>query len=177
MSRLPRTWGRVLVACAALAAILPGSGAAQLTPEQSSGWRAVEIGARVGYDNVQREEVVGGLLRIPILPNGTVELVPNMDVTFLRGLKEYQWNAEAIYLWLSQDGGLYAGGGIGLRNTIPPGNAEGERENVTTFSLVLGLKITTLERVNPMLEFRRVFADDLAIDPQLFALGVTVEIW
>lgn len=136
---------------------------------------------RVGYDNVQRQEVVGALLRIPILPNGSIELVPNADVTFLRGLKEYQLNAEAVYLWLSDDGGLYAGGGIGFRNTIPPIDPSlgppGGREYITTFGIVVGLKLTGLERVNPMVEFRRVFASDLAIDPQLFSIGVTLELW
>lgn len=177
MSRRMPTGVRSLAVCAALAALLPGAAAAQLGPGQRTGWPPAEIGVRVGFDNVQRQEVLGALVRIPILRNGSVELVPNADVTFLRGIKEYQLNAEAVYLWLSDDGGLYAGGGIGLRNTIPPTIPPGGRETITTFSLVVGLKLTGLERVNPMVEFRRVFASDLAVDPQLISIGVTLELW
>lgn len=177
MTRRRRCRGCLLVAGTALAAVAPASAASQLRPEQETGWRAVEIGVRVGYDNALREELVGGLLRIPILPNGSIELVPSADVTFLSGLKEYQLNAEAIYLWLSPDGGLYAGGGFGFRNTIPPESPEGAREYITTYSLVVGLKLTNLPRVNPMLEFRRVFASDLEVDPQHFVIGLTVELW
>ena len=175
-------FARVAAAAASLtlaAAATPRSAAAQLGPqEESAGWPAVEIGARAGYDNVQRQEVLGALLRIPVLPNGTVELVPSGDVTFLRGLKEYQLNVEAVYLLLAaDDGGLYLGGGMGLRNTIPSTNLTGGRDSFTTWSIVVGIKLMNLERVNPMLEFRRIFAGELAVDPQMLSIGVTFELW
>ena len=165
---------------AALTAVAPGSAAAQLAPQpqtQRTGWPAVEIGVRVGYDNIQRQEVVGALLRVPILPNGTIELLPSADVTFLRGLREYQFNADAVYLLAASDGGIYAGGGVGFRSTFPPANPSGGRETLTTFAVVVGLKLTNLSRVNPMFEFRRIFASELAVDPQLLSIGVTFELW
>jgi hypothetical protein len=169
--------GRV-VACVALGTLGPEAAAAQLAPRpQQGGWPPVEIGARVGYDNVQRQEVVGMLLRIPVLPNRTIELVPSADVTFLRGFKEYQFNADAVYVFAAADGGLYAGGGIGLRSTFPPVNPPQGRQTITTFAVVAGLKLTNLNRVNPMIEFRRIFASELVVDPQLFSIGVTFELW
>ena len=185
-SRRRRVGSRHRAACAAcvacagtlLGALAPASLAAQLAPrQQSTGWPPVEIGVRVGYDNMQRQEVLGALLRIPVLPNRSVELVPNADVTFLRGLKEYQLNAEAVYLLTASEGGIYLGGGIGFRNTIPPLDPAAGRQTLTTWSIVVGVKLTGLERVNPMLEFRRIFAGDLEVDPQLLSLGVTFELW
>jgi hypothetical protein len=160
-----------------VAALGPTAVAGQGGPrEQPTGWPAVEIGARVGYDNIQRQEVLGALLRIPVLPNGSLELLPSADVTFLRGLKEYQLNGEAAYLLAGREGGIYAGGGIGFRNTIPPAEPERGRQMLTTWSIVVGLKLS-VERVNPMIEFRRIFASELAVDPQLLSIGVTFELW
>ncbi len=143
----------------------------------SSGWPAVELGARVGYDNQQRQEVVGALLRVPVLRDGSIELLPNADVTFLRGLKEYQVNLEAVYLLAGRQGGPYLGGGVGFRSTIPPNDPTAGRQTYTTFGLVVGLKFGTLDRVRPFLEFRRVFVSELAVDPQLLSFGATLVLW
>jgi hypothetical protein len=131
----------------------------------------------VGYDNTQRQEVVGTLLRIPILASGRVELLPNADVTFLRGLKEYQVNFEAVYLVAGGEGGLYAGGGMGFRSTIVPADPDAGRQTLRTLSIVFGLKLGGASRLKPLLEFRRLFPDELAIDPQQVSLGVTVALW
>ena len=165
-----------------VAALLPALAAApvgaQLGPNQATtGWPGVEVGARVGFDNSQRQEVAGALLRIPVLRSGRVELLPNADVTFLRGLKEYQVNAEAVYVSGGREGGLYAGGGIGSRSTILPSDPAAGRQRIRTYSLVLGAKLSSLGRVHPLLEFRRVFASRLAVDPQQITLGVTISIW
>ncbi|HSH75496.1 MAG TPA: hypothetical protein VLA09_07435 [Longimicrobiales bacterium] len=149
---------------------LPGPGA-------TDGWPAVEVGARVGYDSKQRQEVVGAMLRIPILPNARVELVPNADVTFFPNLKEYQVNFEAVYVVGGREGGLYAGGGVGFRNAIMPLDAEAGRQNLRTYSVVVGVKLGGVSRVNPLIEFRRVFPDGFELDPQLVSLGVTLALW
>lgn len=166
------------VAAAALATtVVPIAAAAQLGAQAEQGWPGVEVGARVGYDNAQRQEVVGALLRIPILRNGTLELLPNADVTFLEGVKEYQLNAEAVYLFTGGDGGLYAGGGVGLRDALSRSDPGGPRETITTFSMVVGLKFSGFERIHPLLEFRRVFASQFVVDPQMLSLGVTFVLW
>jgi hypothetical protein len=164
-----------LTVCASTFA--PAGAAAQLPPQAGpSGWPAVEIGARVGWDNSQRQEVVGAVVRVPILRNGSVELLPNADVTFLRGVKEYQLNAEAVYVLTEGDGGIYAGGGVGLRDAVSRSDPTA-RETITTFSIVVGIKFSGLERINPLLEFRRVFASELVVDPQMISIGVTFELW
>jgi hypothetical protein len=167
-----------LAACA-IAVLLPASASGQLRPQPGTrpGWPPVEIGIRVGYDNLQHEELVGALLRVPVLPNGSVELMPNADVTFLRGLKEYQLNLEAVYLLTAGEGGFYLGGGMGFRSTILPEDLTAGRQTITTWSLVLGLKLAAFERVNPMIEFRRIFASELVVDPQPISLGVSLELW
>ena len=164
-------------AVAALLAALPAHAQPRPPGGSAQGWPAVEIGARAGFDNQQRQEVLGALLRIPVLRNGHVELLPNADVTFLRGLKEYQLNLEAAYLLAGREGGPYLGGGVGFRNTIPPNDPTAERQTLTTFGLVVGIKFGGLGRVRPFLEFRRVFASDLAVDPQLLSFGVTFALW
>ncbi|MEX2049586.1 MAG: hypothetical protein WEB90_08425 [Gemmatimonadota bacterium] len=167
-----------LVAAATLAA--PAAASAQLARlpgDSAGGWPAIEIGIRAGYDNGLREELVGALLRVPVLPSGRVELMPNMDVTFLRGLKEYQYNLDAVYLTVPGEGGLYAGGGIGLRSTILPSDPAAGRQTITTWNLVIGAKFEMGERLNPMVEFRRAFTSDLAVDPQQISLGATIELW
>jgi hypothetical protein len=172
-----RRLGPAVLAGALAWAIVPTVAGAQLRPQaEQGGWPAVEIGARVGYDNSQRQEVVGALVRIPILRNGSVELVPNADVTFLRGVKEYQLNGEAVYVLTEGDGGIYAGGGVGLRDAVSRSDPSA-RETITTFSIVVGIKFSGLERVNPLLEFRRIFASELVVDPQMLSIGVTLELW
>jgi len=172
----PRARGS-MVAAALAVALVPIAAAGQLSRPAEQGWPAVEIGARVGYDNAQRQEVVGALLRIPILRNGTIELLPNADVTFLEGVKEYQLNAEAVYLLTGGDGGFYVGGGVGLRDAISRSDPGGARETLTTFSVVVGLKLSGLGRIHPLLEFRRVFASEFVVDPQMLSLGVTFALW
>jgi len=176
LSARRRVAGGAAWALLALAAA-PAVGTAQAAPGEESGWPALEAGARVGLTNIQQDFVLGALLRVPVWRTGHVELLPSADITFLGPIDEYQLNLEAVYLLLGRDGGPYLGGGIGMRNTIPPASATGNREMLTTYNVVVGLKLTGLGRVNPLFEFRRAFAPDLAVDPQLLSLGATVMLW
>ncbi|SVB96625.1 uncharacterized protein METZ01_LOCUS249479, partial [marine metagenome] len=81
----------------------------------AQGWEPISIGVHAGYDNRNQQEMLGAQLRIPVLPSGRVELITNTDVTFLKSLKEYQTNFEAVYMLTPGRGGFYGGGGIGLR--------------------------------------------------------------
>jgi hypothetical protein len=168
------------VVCAALLvdAAAPAGVAAQVGPDaDEGGWPGAKVGVRVGYDNGQRQEVVGALLRIPILRNGSVEILPSGDVTFLRGVREYQLNAEAVYMLSEGGGGIYAGGGVGLRDAVSRSDPSQGRETITTFSVVVGIEFSGLDRIHPFLEFRRIFASELVVDPQLLSLGVSVSLW
>jgi hypothetical protein len=180
MIRKKKTWPGAALALAALALAPPATASAQLARlpgDSGTGWPAMEAGLRAGYDNGVREEFAGALLRIPLLRSGRVELMPNMDVTFYRALKEYQYNLEAIYLSVPRTGGLYAGGGVGFRNTILPSDPAAGRQTITTWNIVLGAKFGGEDRLHPMLEFRRIFTSDLAVDPQQVSLGATLTLW
>ena len=156
---------------------LPATAAAQRPSGSSPGWLPAQAGLHMGYDNNANATVVGAQLRVPVIPTGHVELLPSSDVTFLPGLKEYQLNADAVFVTGGRSGGLYGGGGLALRNSIFTGG--GERETRSGANVVVGL--TTRGRLGgvPMgiqLEGRWVFLD-AEFDPRLFTFGVNLPLW
>ena len=151
-----------------------GSGPGRAAP---AGWAPAAVGVRVGFDNAQSEPTVGALVRIPVLPNGSVELVPNVDVTFLPGFKAYQFNFEAVYLTEGRAGGFYLGGGPGFRNSVFGPDPSAPRRNERTFSLVVGVRLGGLDRFRPELETRWILQDEQARDPRLVAVGVSMALW
>jgi len=142
-----------------------------------AGWAPVAVGARVGFDNAQSEPMVGALVRIPVLPSGAVELLPNVDVTFRPGFKEYQFNFEAVYVLGGRRGGLYFGGGAGFRNSVFSPDPTVPRRNEGTYSIVAGVRIGNLGRIRPEIESRWIFQDALIRDPRLVAFGVSLALW
>jgi hypothetical protein len=154
--------------------------AAQARPggqqEASSGWAPPSLGLRVGYDNQERRNLVGAQVRLPVLPGGQVELMPNMDITFLLlGEKVYQYNIEAVYVWDGRAGGLYGGGGLGIRNALF-GNAQGHTTELG-FTAVIGFRLVGLGIIVPQLEYRGVFISAAPINYQQLTLGVNVALW
>lgn len=143
----------------------------------SGGWAPIGIGFRIGRDSALHYNVVGGQVRIPVVPNGALELMPNMDVTFARGEKEYQYNLELVYMVGGDVGGLYGGGGIGFRRARFGPDPAVPRETVRGYTGVLGLKITGLGRVAPQIEWRWVWVHKEDINPQQVTLGVTFALW
>jgi hypothetical protein len=140
-------------------------------------WAPPGVGARVGFDNAQSRPMLGAMVRLPVLPSGAVELLPNADVTFLPGLKQYQVNLELVYLLDGRRGGFYGGGGIGLRNSIFGPDATAGREYKRTYSLVFGIRFGGLGRIRPELETRWIFLDQQVRDPRLITFGATVALW
>ena len=161
--------------------LLPGTLHAQFQQGGQAGanpgWAPASVGVRVGFDNAQSRPMLGAMLRIPVLPNGTVELLPNADVTFLPGLKQYQFNLELVYVLDGRRGGFYAGGGIGLRNSIFGPDPAAARENEQTYSLVIGIRFGAIGRIRPELETRWIFVDQQVRDPRLVTFGATVALW
>lgn len=152
---------------------LPAGAAAQ----SGSGWSPAQVGLRVGYDNNANATVVGAQLRLPVLPAGWLELVPSGDVTFLPGLKEYQFNGDAVFVLGGRRGGLYGGGGVAVRSSVF--DADGDRETRTGTNLVVGLTTRALLADVPLgvqIEARWVFLD-ADFDPRLFSFGVNVPLW
>ena len=141
------------------------------------GWEPISIGVHAGYDSRSRQEVLGAQLRIPVLPSGRVELITNTDVTFLKGLNEYQTTIEAVYMLTPGEGGFYAGGGIGVRNTTLGTDLNDPRKTLQTFSLVTGAVLGSIGRIRPQLELRWIFIDETTVDPQHFTLGASFTLW
>lgn len=140
-----------------------------------AGWAPPSVGVRFGWDNKQRNEVLGAAVRLPILPSGQVELMGGTEVTFLRNLTEYEFNAEAVYVQGGRAGGVYGGGGLGLRNTIYPGSVE--RRTELGFTLVVGVRLTGLGILVPQVESRWIFIDDAPFTFQTLTLGVNLAFW
>lgn len=138
-------------------------------------WAPPSLGIRGGYDNKQQSWMLGAQLRLPILPGGQVELMPNADVTFLTGLKEYQYNLEAVYVLDGRAGGLYLGGGVGLRSTIFETGSG--RETKPGFTVVGGFRIVGLGLIVPQLEYRFVSINAAPINYQQVTLGVNLSLW
>jgi hypothetical protein len=149
---------------------LPGAGASQ-------GWAPVMVGIRFGFQNRTSSSILGAQVHIPILPSGLVEVMPNADMTFLRGYKDYEYSVDALWLSGGRHGGLYAGAGPAVRSGIFDGNV-GQREHRTGWDIVLGLK-TMPGRGIPVgiqLEERWIFMR-LPINPSVLTFGVNVPLW
>jgi len=162
---------------ALLCLVLPGTVAAQGPAGTGGGWNPIQVGARAGYDNNANATVLGAQLRIPVVPRGWLELMPSGDITFLTGLKEYQFNADAVVLLGGPRGGLYGGGGLALRNTIFAGRDE--RETRAGANVVVGLSTRAQMGDVPLgvqIEARWVFLD-AEFDPRVFTFGVNLPLW
>jgi hypothetical protein len=173
-----------LVLALALSLAAPVALAAQAGPggqdEFPGPWAPPQIGVRGGYDNQQRRWVLGGQLRLPVVPQGQVELMPSVDVTFARGLKEYQYNLELVYVLDGRSGGIYGGGGVGWRNTVfneDPTDPTVLRETHAGFTAVLGIRIVELGVVVPQIEYRGVFIGAAPVNYQQLTLGVNLALW
>lgn len=140
-------------------------------------WPAAQAGLRFGYDQSARGEVAGAQLRIPVLRNGRVELVPNADVTFLSRLKEYGVNVDAVYVTGGARGGLYLGGGVAFRNSVFGPDPQGARETDTGFGIVLGAKAGGPSGIGTQLEFRWIFLPDRDYEPRAITVGLNVPLW
>ncbi|HSG49332.1 MAG TPA: hypothetical protein VLA43_16035, partial [Longimicrobiales bacterium] len=105
------------------------------------GWPPASAGFRAGYDYNSTGSVVGLQLRLPVLPSGFVEVVPNGEMTFLTGLREVQGGVDVVFVSGGRRGGLYAGGGVGWRNTLYEGP---ERETRLAPTLVAGARSSAL---------------------------------
>jgi hypothetical protein len=149
-----------------------GAGAGEAT-----GWAPIAVGAKVGFDNAQSAPMVGALVRIPVIPSGSIEFMPNADVTFLDGFEIYQLNLEAVYLSQGRRGGFYSGGGIGFRNGIFSANPSDPRTTERVYSIVLGARFGGLGRVRPELEIRFILQDEQIRDPRTAMFGASVALW
>lgn len=141
-----------------------------------TGWAPIQVGIHAGYDYKSTGELLGGQVRIPILPSGLVEVMPSADVTFLTGLKEYEYNLDAVAVSGGRRGGLYVGGGVAWRNTIYDDGAG--RETRSGGTAVVGLKTNAVAGpgINVQIEMRWIFIRG-PLKPRLLTFGVNVPLW
>jgi hypothetical protein len=168
---------QVALVLTALAFTIPSNAEAQRRGrddgEDKLPWPSVMAGVTIGYDDRSAAELLGAQLRLPVLRNGMVELVPSVSATFANGLKEYQYNADLVFVTRGRSGGLYVGGGIAQRNTILTDNPDATRETLTGYNLVAGLKGGgNGELLGVQIESRWSFFDELPFDPRAMTLGV-----
>lgn len=159
-----------------LTLVMIPSGAKAQFPGSSLGWAPAMVGFRFGNQQRTGHWTLGGQLRIPVLPSGLVELMPNADITFLHGSKEYEYSADVSWVSGGRRGGLYLGAGPAMRNAVFDESVG--RETRTGWDIVAGLK-TMPGRGIPFgiqLEERWVFMR-MPINPRVLSLGINVPLW
>ena len=103
----------------------------------TSGARGVFVGAHAGFDMKNDAIVVGAQSHLIADPWGRIDVIPNMDVTFISGITEYQFNAEAAAVVIP---GLYVGGGAAFRNTVYEDSPGADRETRRGYTLFVGIR-------------------------------------
>ncbi len=168
----------LLTLCVTLA---PGPARAQIFAQPSptgsgQGWAPGWAGIRAGWDYHNQATVLGSQLRIPVLPSGHVELVPNGEITFLNGLREYQGGVDAVVVSGGRQGGIYAGVGLAWRSTV--WDMGSPRETRSTSVTVAGVRSGTLGGApfGTQLEMRWTWLDG-PFRPRVLTLGINFPLW
>lgn len=128
--------------------------------------QAVMVGARVGVDYFNDAFVMGAQSHLILDPWGVVDLMPNAEVAFFRGTRDWQLNADVAILPVR---GFYGGGGAAFRNSVYDFEV-GERETRTGYSFFLGLLVPPGRRsIATQVELRWSFIDDK--EPRSVTIG------
>ncbi len=158
--------------------VAPAPVEAQQTAGGTPGpWPPISAGIHFGYDQSANGEVVGAHVRIPVLRNGAIEIVPNANVTFLSRLREHGVHLDAVYVRGGSEGGPYVGGGLALRNSIFGLDPTERRTTEAGYDLVVGLKSGNASRIGTQVEFRWIFLPGVNYDPRIVTLGVSLPLW
>jgi hypothetical protein len=145
--------------------------------EEGPPWAPVTVGARFGWDQAASGQVLGAQVRIPVVRSGVVEVVPTAEMIFLTGTKEYQYNLEAAYVSGGTRGGLFAGGGIGWRDSVFGAlDLDDPREWYFGWIATVGAK-GGLGRLQFELALRWAFLNDTDYRPNSATLGLNYPLW
>jgi hypothetical protein len=145
-------------------------------PASGGGWAPGWAGIRAGWDYNAQATVLGAQLRLPAIPSGHAEVVPNGDVTFLDGLREYQGGVDAVFVSGGRHGGVYAGVGVAWRNTVWDEGAP--RRTRSAPVTVAGLRSGTMGGApfGTQLEMRWIWLDG-PFRPRVLTLGINFPLW
>lgn len=171
---------RPVVALAVLALLAPVHDAdaqvrrGRATAPPVDPWAPVAIGVHFGWDNQANGEVIGGQVRIPVLRNGVIELVPNASMVFLQSAKDYQYGVDLAFVPGGRAGGLFLIGGLAWRDT-PLASIDSRS---TFFGWVAGVGgKTALGPVELEAAIKWVFLNDTQYRPNFVTLGVNYPLW
>jgi len=178
---LPAT--RVVVALVAALVLLASPADAQVRRGRSAPvtppWAPVAIGIRFGWeqDRIVNGSMFGGEVRIPVLRSGRVEIVPSADMIWLRNAKEYQYNADVLFVPQGPRGGVFLGGGVGWRDSVYGGVTDGvPRKTYLGYNLVVGGR-TAIGPVQLAATLRWIFLDGTDYSPNALTLGLSYPLW
>ena len=144
--------------------------------QAGAGWTPAMAGIRIGNLEPGGRSVLGAQLHLPVLPGGWAELTPNADITFLHGLKEYQYSVDALFISGGRHGGLMVGGGPAFRNSVF--EEGGSRETRKGWDLVVGLKTMPGQRIPFGIELQeRWIFMKLPVNPRVLSFGVNLPLW
>jgi hypothetical protein len=149
-------------------------------PDPTAGWAPIALGVSFGWDQAANGQVVGGQVRLPLLRDGTVEVVPNAQLVFLRGNKEYQYSLEAVFVPEGVRGGLLLGGGLSWRDAVlsrtGPNDTGDPRQRHSGYNIVVGAK-NNVGVVQIEVSLRWIFLNDTNYRPTPATFGVNYPLW
>ncbi|MDH3269970.1 MAG: hypothetical protein OEN56_01480 [Gemmatimonadota bacterium] len=169
------------VLCALGLAIVPADGDAQVRRGRGGDplptWAPIAVGLRAGWDQRANAEVLGAHIRIPVVRSGILEFVPNAEIAFLSGAKDYQYTLETAWVPGGPRGGVFVSAGIGWRDTVVASATSG-RPRDTFFGYVLGAGgKTRVGRVEVEVALRWVFLNDTTYRPNAATFGINYPLW
>jgi hypothetical protein len=175
---------RLVVALIAALALLSSSAEAQVRRGRAQPvtprWAPVAVGIRAGWqqDLIGNGSVLGGELRIPVLRSGMVEVVPSADVVWLPNTKDWQYNADVLFVPQGPRGGVFLGAGVGWRNSPYGGapNARDLRETYFGYNLLVGGR-TTIGPLQLAAALRWTFLRGSEYSPNTLTLGLSYPLW
>lgn len=134
----------------------------------------MEVGVHGGFAYRASGGVVGGHLRIPVLPSGHLELAPTGDVTVQARLRETMVGADLVAISGGRRGGLYVGGGLTWRNSLYDSIRETRRHP----TVVVGARSPAMGSIpfGTQIEVRWVHVDQ-PVKPKYLTLGINFPLW
>jgi hypothetical protein len=139
-------------------------------------WAPITVGVRAGYDQNANGEVLGADVRLPLLRNGVLELVPSAEVIFDSRAKEQQYSLELVYVVGGRTGGPFFGGGAGYRTTVFGTSPEEPRNTLFGYSVVAGAR-SQFGPLQTQLQLRWIFLDEITLRPLPITLGLSLPLW
>lgn len=149
-------------------------------PQARAPWAPIVVGVRFGWEQdnlVSGNATLGAGIRLPVLPNGKVEILPSADVVFLTNAKDYQYSIDGVWAPNGPRSGVYFGAGVGWRDSLIGAASPGDgRSTYFGYNLLLGGK-TGLGPLQLEFMLRWIFLNDTDYSPNSFGVGLGLPLW